>query len=103
MRKTSVYLEDGQAELLRRVAEREGRSQAEVLRDAVSEYAERSVAPRTFALARVAHQKPSPSEPNRSPSETPSEERMSGFGWDSLSPEQQRRFAAQDRRRSPGK
>ena len=100
MRKTSVYLEDRQAELLRRVAEREGRSQAEVLRDALSDYAERAGAPRNFALARVAGQGPDP-RPREQASAAPShDDLMKGFGWDSLSPDQQRRFSAQDRRRS---
>lgn len=51
MRKTSVYLNDDQAERLARLARQEGRSQAEILRDAVDRY-EPAVRPdRNFALA----------------------------------------------------
>ena len=38
MRKTSVYLDDEQAERLARLARQEGRSQAEILRAAVAAY-----------------------------------------------------------------
>jgi predicted DNA-binding protein len=38
MRKTSVYLDEQQAERLARIARREGRSQAEILREAVATY-----------------------------------------------------------------
>lgn len=51
MRKTSVYLSDELAERLARVARDEGRSQAEVLRDAISEYRPRVKPDRNFALA----------------------------------------------------
>ena len=36
MRKTSVYLDDEQAERLARLSETEGRSQAEIVREAIS-------------------------------------------------------------------
>src|SRR5262245_31405399 len=38
MRKTSVYLDDEQAERLARLSRAEGRSQAEIVRDAISCY-----------------------------------------------------------------
>jgi predicted transcriptional regulator len=54
MRKTSVYLDEEHVRRLRQVAALQGRSQAEVLRDAILSYTERVRRPRHFALARVA-------------------------------------------------
>jgi predicted DNA-binding protein len=51
MRKTSVYLDDEQAERLARLARQEGRSQAEILREAVSAYEPQASRDRDFALA----------------------------------------------------
>jgi predicted DNA-binding protein len=51
MRKTSVYLDDEQAERLARLSEAEGRSQAEIVRDAISCYRPRPGRDRDFALA----------------------------------------------------
>jgi predicted DNA-binding protein len=51
MRKTSVYLNDDQAERLARLARQEGRSQAEILRDAVDGYQPAVSRDRDFALA----------------------------------------------------
>ena len=51
MRKTSVYLDDAQAERLARLAREEGRSQAEVLREAVDAYQPLPSVDRDFALA----------------------------------------------------
>jgi hypothetical protein len=49
MRKTSVYLTDDEAEGLRRVSDREGRPQAELIREGVRRViAERDAQPRTF-------------------------------------------------------
>lgn len=49
MRKTSVYLTDDEAEGLRRLAAREGRPQAELIREGVRHViAEIEAAPRTF-------------------------------------------------------
>ncbi len=49
MRKTSVYLTDDEAEGLRRVAVREGRPQAELIREGVRHViAELGSTPRTF-------------------------------------------------------
>lgn len=51
MRKTSVYLDDAQAIRLARIAREEGRSQAEILRDAVATYEPKPSPDRSFALA----------------------------------------------------
>jgi predicted DNA-binding protein len=50
MRKTSVYLDEQQAERLARLARQEGRSQAEILRQAVAAY-QAPPRERDFALA----------------------------------------------------
>jgi predicted DNA-binding protein len=55
MRKTSVYLEEDQAERLARLASAEGRSQAEILRDAVANYQPRPAESRDFVLAGSGH------------------------------------------------
>jgi predicted DNA-binding protein len=51
MRKTSVYLDDAQAERLARLAHQEGRSQAEILREAIAAYEPSACRDRDFALA----------------------------------------------------
>lgn len=51
MRKTSVYLEDAQAERLARLALHEGRSQAEILRDAIAAYEPSVANDRRFEVA----------------------------------------------------
>jgi predicted DNA-binding protein len=51
MRKTSVYLDAEQTERLARLAREEGRSQAEILREAIAAYQPRSSAERDLALA----------------------------------------------------
>lgn len=51
MRKTSVYLDDEQAERLARLSQVEGRSQAEILREAISCYRPRPERDRNFALS----------------------------------------------------
>jgi len=51
MRQTSVYLNDEQAQRLARLARQEGRSQAEVLRDAVDRCQPGVRPDRDFALA----------------------------------------------------
>lgn len=50
MRKTSVYLDDRLADRLARLAREEGRSQAEILREAVATYRPRASSDRSFAL-----------------------------------------------------
>lgn len=51
VRKTSVYLNDEQAERLARLARQEGRPQAEILRDAIAAYQPPPSQDRRFALA----------------------------------------------------
>lgn len=50
MRKSSVYLSEQQAERLARLAREQGRSQAEILREAISVYQPPSSGDRDFAL-----------------------------------------------------
>lgn len=51
MRKTSIYLNDEQADRLARLAKAEGRPQAEIVREAISSYRPRPKQNRNFALA----------------------------------------------------
>ena len=91
MRKTSVYLDELDAERLRKVAEEEGRSQAEVIRDAIYLYAARPkpVRDRNFAVFRLAEADVFPG-PRRSIADTPEQELMKGFGSDAWSPAESR-------------
>lgn len=77
MRKTSVYLDDEQAARLARLARELGRSQAEVLREAIATYQPEPIRDRDFALAagftRI-DQDPLPI------SQIPREELLEGFG-----------------------
>ena len=50
MRKTSIYLDDSDVERLRRLSADEGRSQAEIVRAALSVYEQARAASREFAL-----------------------------------------------------
>jgi hypothetical protein len=78
MRKTSLYLPEELVVRLRRIAEAEGRSQAEVLRDAIVRYP--APAPkRHFRLAR------SGKALGRSVAGIPEEELLKGFGDESRS------------------
>ena len=74
MRKTSVYLTDAQAERLATLARLEGRSQAEVLRDAIESYAPRTSSDRDFALFG------SGTGPGGSIADVDEHELMAGFG-----------------------
>lgn len=51
VRKTSVYLDDALSERLAQLAREEGKSQAEVLREAIAAYRPSSSRDRGFALA----------------------------------------------------
>lgn len=51
MKKTSVYLEEADVQRLRRLADREGRSQAEIVRAAIVAYETQLGADRKFELA----------------------------------------------------
>jgi predicted transcriptional regulator len=74
MRKTSVYLDEAQAERLARLAQQEGRPQAEILREAVATYQPRPSQDRNFALAGSGHGDGS------SIADVPEEELLKGFG-----------------------
>jgi predicted transcriptional regulator len=50
VRKSSVYLTEQQAERLARLAREQGRSQAEILRDAITSYQPPAKADRDFTL-----------------------------------------------------
>jgi predicted DNA-binding protein len=77
MRKTSVYLDQEQAERLARLARDEGRSQAAILREAIAMYQPRSSQDREFALAvgfaRI-------DDDPRPISQIPEEDLLEGFG-----------------------
>ena len=74
MKKTSVYLDDADVERLRRIAAEEGRSQAEVVRAALSAYEQARVVPRVFAL------EGSWEGDGSSAADVPEEELLAGFG-----------------------
>ena len=74
MRKTSLYLSETDVARLRALAEREGRSQAEVMRRALASY-EASLAPdRRFAIAG------SGEGDGRAIADIPEDEMLRGFG-----------------------
>jgi predicted transcriptional regulator len=77
VRKTSVYLDDAQAERLARLARQEGRSQADILRQAVAAYESPASHDRDFEIAvgfaRIDH------DP-RPISQIPDDELLEGFG-----------------------
>lgn len=77
MRKTSVYLDDDQARRLARLARQEGRSQAEVLREAVATYQPKPSADRDFSLAAGFERVDRDSRPI---SQIPEDELLEGFG-----------------------
>jgi predicted transcriptional regulator len=77
MRKTSLYLNDEQAERLARLARDEGRSQAEILRDAIERYESPPVRDRGFAIAAGF---PRIDEDARPISQIPEDELLEGFG-----------------------
>ena len=77
MRKTSVYLEDQQAERLARLARLEGRSQAEILREAVATYEPPTPRDRSFEVAAGFARIDGDSRPI---SQIPDEELLEGFG-----------------------
>ncbi len=77
MRKTSVYLDEEQTERLARLAREEGKSQAEVIREAVAAYQPASSADRDFALATGF---PRIDNDPRPISEIPRQELLKGFG-----------------------
>lgn len=74
MKKTSVYLTDEEVDVLRRLAEREGKSQATVLREALAAYDAQSAPDRDFAFIGAGE------GDGRSVADIPEEELMRGFG-----------------------
>ena len=76
MKKTSVYLEELQVARLQRIAEAEGRSQADVVRDAIMQYESQVRMPRFFAMDGIAQ------GPGGSIADIPEEELLEGFGED---------------------
>ena len=74
MRKTSVYLDDADADRLRRLAAEEGRSQAEIVRAALAAYEQAHRAPREFALEGAW------AGDGSSVADVPEEELLAGFG-----------------------
>jgi predicted transcriptional regulator len=74
VRKTSVYLDDSDVERLRRLAAEEGRSQAEIVRAALSAYEQARTALRDFALEGAW------AGDGSSVADVPEEELLAGFG-----------------------
>ena len=74
MRKTSVYLSDSDAERLAYLAEREGRPQAAIIRDAIARYEAPVVGDRNFRMMGAG------SGDGRSVADIPDEELYEGFG-----------------------
>jgi predicted transcriptional regulator len=74
VKKTSVYLDEEHSARLKRLAALQQRSQSQVLRDAISEYAEKVAQSREFACAGVAE------GPGDSVADIPEEELLKGFG-----------------------
>jgi predicted DNA-binding protein len=77
MRKTSVYLDDQQAEHLAALAREAGRPQAEILREAIAAYRLPSSQDRSFALAAGFGRIDNDVRPI---SEIPEHELLEGFG-----------------------
>ncbi len=77
MHKTSVYLDAGQVERLRRLANEEGRSQADLLRAAVDAYEPQTSQDRNFALAAGFRRI---DDAARAISQIPEHELLDGFG-----------------------
>ena len=74
MRKTSVYLTTEETARLAKLAERDGTSQAEVIRRAIRSYESETRGDRNFSLARSAD------GPGGSISELREDELLDGFG-----------------------
>jgi predicted DNA-binding protein len=75
--KTSVYLDDRQVRRLTDLAEHLGRSQAEIIRDAIASYDPIGKGDRNFALARGFSRVDDDPRPI---SEIPEEDLLDGFG-----------------------
>jgi predicted DNA-binding protein len=77
MRKTSVYLSEAESRRLAELASSEGRSQAEIIREAITQYVPRGKPDGEFALAAGFSRIDGDS---RSISEIPEGELLDGFG-----------------------
>ncbi len=77
MRKTSVYLNERESKRLAELAESEGRSQAEILREAIVAYVPAGRSDRDFALAAGFERIDDDARPI---SEIPEAELVDGFG-----------------------
>jgi Ribbon-helix-helix protein, copG family len=75
MKKTSVYLTEGEADRLAELARVEGRPQAEVLRAAIAQYRTLGSGDRAFAVTRSGR-----GPAGTSVAEVPEEELLRGFG-----------------------
>ncbi len=78
MKKTSVYLTESEAEMLRNLAEREGKSQANILREALAVYDEQSLPDRDFEMDGIFE------GDGTSIADVSDAELMKGFGEDSF-------------------
>ena len=78
MKQTRVYLTEAEADVLRNLSEREGRSQVAVLREALAVYDERSVPDRNFEMDGIFE------GDGTSIADGPDAELMKGFGEDSF-------------------
>ncbi len=74
MKKTSLYLSDAELRRLRRLAQLEKTSQAEIVRRAIARYTPEGTADRNFALFN------SGAGDGRSVADIPEEELLEGFG-----------------------
>jgi predicted DNA-binding protein len=77
MRKTSVYLTERESERLAELARSEGRSQAEIIREAITAYVPRGNGSGEFALAAGFQRIDDDPRPI---SQIPEEELLEGFG-----------------------
>lgn len=77
MRKTSVYLDDAHVARLAQLSHREGRSQAEILREAIDAYEPAPPRDRNFAIAAGFERIDAGSRPI---SQIPDGELLKGFG-----------------------
>jgi hypothetical protein len=74
VRKTSVYLTEAEASRLAALAQREGTSQADIIRRAIQQYTVETHTSRDFALSRIG------AGPGGSIADVPEEELLDGFG-----------------------
>ena len=78
MKKTSLYLEEAEVARLRRLATREGKSQAQILRDALAQYEPKSGGRSQFHFFNSIEG--SWDETGRSVADIPEEDLLAGFG-----------------------